>query len=287
MFNFLKLNLFCTFLLACNLSSLSAQTLFDFESLTLPASGFYQGDPAAPEPTRSLYTVDSLGPSPFGGSGQEFIQRISVEQNGQSIDFSNTFDTSFGGFYSGFAVSNTTDTTTPGLPNQYSAFAGSGAGGSSNYLVSSGAGSTLTASLLIDSIDLVNTTWAALAARDGIDGSTPSIVSGPLPDSDGFFNLIISGNNPSANQQQQTIRLADYQNGANFLLDQWQTFDVSMLEATQLTFSFQGSDVGQFGLNTPAYFAIDNVVISAVPEPSAMLITLCTIGGIILRRRRS
>ncbi len=282
----LKLNLLGALLLVSNMTTLSAQTLFDFESLAVPAAGFYQGDPAATGPERDIYTVDSSGPSPFGGAGQEYIQRISAQQNGQTVDFTNTFDTSFGGFYEGFAISNTVDTTTPGFVNQYAAFPGSGSGGSSNYLINSGAGSSATASLLFESVDIANTTYTAIATQ-GDDGNASPFVSGPLADSDGFLDLIISGSNSAAPINQIVVSLADYRTAADFLLADWRTVDVSALQTNQLTFSFEGSDVGTFGLNTPAYFAIDNVVLSAVPEPSALVITLSAISGVFLRRRRS
>lgn len=286
MLHLFKLNLLGTLLLVCSTTTLSAQTSFDFESLSVPAAGFHQGDPATPG-AEGLYAVDSSGPSPFGGAGTQLIQRINVQQNGETADFSNTFDTSFGGFYSGFAISNTVDTTTPGFGNQYAAFPGSGAGGSSNYLINSDAGSTATASLLFESIDVANTTYTALAVL-GDDGNASPIISGPLADSDGYLDLIITGSNSAAPVDQVVVSLADYRNGADFLAADWRTIDVSALQSNQLTFSFEGSDVGQFGLNTPAYFALDNVVLaSAVPEPSTALITLGAIGGIFLRRRRS
>lgn len=288
MLHILKLNLLCTLLLTCYTTTLSAQSLFDFESLTVPAAGFYQGDPAATGPELNLYTVDSSGPSPFGGAGQQFIQRISVQQNGQTVDFANTFDTSFGGFYSGFAISNTVDTTTPGFTNQYAAYPGSGSGGSSNYLISSGAESSVTASLLIESVDIANTTYTAIATQGDDGNGIPSpFIAGPLADFDGYLDLIITGSSSASSGNQIVVSLADYRNGADFLSDDWRTIDVTALQSNQLTFSFDGSDVGTSGLNTPAYFAIDNVVLSAVPEPSALAITLSGISGFFLRRRRS
>ena len=286
MLHTLKLGLLTVLILAGNMTTLSAQTLFDFESLALPAAGFYQGDPSATAPVRDLYTVDSFGPSPFGGAGEQFIQRINVQQNGQTVDFGNTFDTSFGGFYSGFAISNTVDTTTPGVANQYAAFPGSGSGGSSNYLISSGSESSATASLLFETIDIANTTYTAIATQ-GDDGNPTPFVSGPLADSDGFLDLIISSPNSQGNANQIVVSLADYRSDNDFLSEDWRTIDVSALQSNQLTFSFAGSDVGTFGLNTPAYFALDNVVLSAVPEPSALAFTFIAIGGAFLRRRRS
>ena len=55
----------------------------------------------------------------------------------EGFDFSpiqlvNSFN---GGYFSGFAISNVTDNTTPGYMNQYSAYPGSGADSSGTYAV--------------------------------------------------------------------------------------------------------------------------------------------------------
>lgn len=284
----LQLNLLGALLLVCSVTNLSAQTLFDFESLAIPpATRFFQGDPAATGPETEIYIVDSSGPSPVG-AGEQFIQRINVEQNGQTVDFANTFDTSFGGFYDGFAASSVVDTMTPGFGNQFASFPGSGSQGSDNYLVSSSFNpTTATASLLFDSIDIANTTYTALATQ-GDDGNAVPFISGPLADSDGFLDLIITGSNSAASVDQIIVSLADYRAGADFLLTDWSTIDVSALQSNQLTFTIASSDVDSEGLiNTPAFFAVDNVVLSAVPEPSTGVITFAAISGAFLRRRKS
>ena len=45
-------------------------------------------------------------------------------------------------------------------------------------------------------------------------------------------------------------------------MSRWYTCDISSLgKVTSLKFTMEGSDTGEWGLNTPAYFAFDNVVI--------------------------
>ena len=52
----------------------------------------------------------------------------------------------------------------------------------------------------------------------------------------------------------------------------WKTVDLSALgEVTMLTFYFSGSDMGSWGLNTPAYFAMDNI---KVGEPATADVTI-------------
>jgi hypothetical protein len=69
------------------------------------------------------------------------------------------------------------------------------------------------------------------------------------------------------------LMLADYRfldNSQDFILDEWVFLNLSGLGVvSELQFSFQSSDVGDFGINTPQYFAIDNLV--SVPEPATVL----------------
>jgi hypothetical protein len=46
-----------------------------------------------------------------------------------------------------------------------------------------------------------------------------------------------------------------------------------------LEFSLSSSDIGSYGMNTPAYFALDMVV----PEPGTLV--LLALGGVLLRRK--
>ena len=111
-----------------------------------------------------------------------------------------------------------------------------------------------------------------------------------------FFLLTINGFDASGSATgSQEFFLADFRSAdpaEDFIIDDWQTVDVSGLNATSLSFDFSGSDTsvfdGQEFLNTPTYFAADNIVIgAAIPEPSSLLLTLSGVSGFLLRRRRS
>ena len=84
--------------------------------------------------------------------------------------------------------------------------------------------------------------------------------------------------------------LADYRGSTLLLVSNWTTVSLTSLAgATSLAFSLTSTDVGEFGTNTPAYFAVDNIVgTTAVPEPSSVV--LCVIGvgsaGLYYLRRR-
>ena len=69
--------------------------------------------------------------------------------------------------------------------------------------------------------------------------------------------------------------LADYRfadNNLDYIVDQWMEVNLNSLSsARSIEISFDSSDVGMFGTNTPLYVAVDNVTYSAasVPEPEA------------------
>ncbi|GAA5506610.1 hypothetical protein Rcae01_02063 [Novipirellula caenicola] len=201
--------------------------------------------------------------------------------NGQFISNGLTFNNAYNatwGSWSGWAISNTTDTVTPGYLNQYSAIAGGGAYGSRTYAVSSGYAADLPSitrdsdnGIGFEQLSITNTTYAALSMANGdafakqfggADGSDPD-----------WFLLTIEGVD-EAGDSVGTVEfyLADYRfddDSLDYIVDDWTVVDVSSLEgAVKLEFALSSSDVGGFGMNTPAYFAVDNVVIAEPSDPA-------------------
>lgn len=266
-----------------------SSTVFNFESLPIPSDpGFYNGNPAVDSPVREFFNIDSTVDDPFGPDfgGTQFNQTLLIQNAGQTVAFGNAFETAFGS-WSGFSVSRVQDSTTPGSVNQYAAFPGEGAGSSQNYLVASGFGASFTASSKIQSFDITNTTYAALAIL-GDDGGG-GFVNGPLEDSDGFFSLTITGFDLAGIETgQQTFALADFRGSSNVFVQSWTTLDVSGLNANRLSFSYTGSDdqPNNF-LNTPAYFALDNLTVTAVPEPHSASLLVGSALAVAFRRRKS
>ena len=209
--------------------------------------------------------------------------------------FNNSYTDFGGGFFgwAGFALSRETNTVTPGAGNQFSAAAGSGAGGSLQYAVSYTDGFTVPRITLAAgerpvSMQIVNTTYAALSMQNG-DSFAKKFggASGNDPD---FFKLTVNGLD-SSNQSTGSLDfyLADYRfadNAQDYIVTSWTPIDLSSLGASTqaLTFSLASSDVGGFGINTPTYFAVDNI--ATVPEPNSALLLMLAGTGLAARRRR-
>ena len=191
------------------------------------------------------------------------------------VVFNNHF-TDYGGgcCWEGLSYSRVEDTTTPGFGNQYASFSGGGAAGSRNYAVmfsgiDAGNGDfistiTLPSGALPASIDVTNTTYAALSMRIGDGFADPfGGLSGHDPD---WYRLrIVALNSQSQPLGEVPFYLADYRladDALDYIVDQWTTLDLQSLAVPDVAFlqlRVDSSDVGQFGMNTPAYVAIDNL----------------------------
>ena len=186
------------------------------------------------------------------------------------VDFYNHFDDSQGWtFWYGFAVSNQTDRETQGFMNEFSVFATSGAGGSEQFAVVYCAGEWGSEAPNVRflnnqefefrSLMVNNTTWAALAIRDGY-GVANQFVNGD------WFKLIITGFDARGRETgKEEFYLADFRGGRTTIVQEWTRIDLSRLgKVNRLEFTFASSDTGEWGINTPTYAAIDNIIY-AVP----------------------
>lgn len=202
------------------------------------------------------------------------------------VFFENSYTAAFDSF-TGFAASTTTDATTAGFGNQFSSFAGGGAGGSAGYgLAYLGGRIVLPTAQTVLGADITNTTYAALSMRDG-DAFSKQFGGGTGDDED-FFRLIIEGVDEFGNSTGNIdFLLADYRfadNTLDYIVAEWTFQDLSALGTVkELLFSFESSDVGSFGINTPVYFAIDNL--TTVPEPGTTLLLGLGLGALAARKR--
>jgi len=237
------ISLLCSFL---SIHSFS-QTTIDFEELILPNESWWVG---------------------AGGTENGFLSNNAF--------FPTYYDSAFGGYWgSGFAYSNMTDSVTSGFLNMYSSKAGSGHLSSNNYAVNYDDGYFLpgqmngTYKFEMQEVYLSNNTFAYNSMRDGDDYAKKfGGVTGNDPD---FFSVTFDGflNGQSVGSQ-VVFYLADFRfadNTLDYIVRDWTRADLTALGTVDsVAFSFESSDIGDFGINTPLYFCMDDLKMNAVPD---------------------
>lgn len=168
--------------------------------------------------------------------------------------------------WSGFSLSNNTDTLTEDFKNQYSSFAGGGFNESDNFIVANGFG-PMTIELpyhanghQLKGVYLTNATYAALSMRNG-DDIAKKFGGDSGNDEDWYKVDIIGFDYKGVPTDTIEFYLADYRfsnNSLDYIVKDWTWVDLSELGAvTKLELQLSSSDVGQYGMNTPAYICMD------------------------------
>ncbi|GEM_PF-367676 len=180
--------------------------------------------------------------------------------------------------WSGWAYSNMANDSTPGYTNQYSAITAAGVdtlqSGGKNYGVSFVPTNWMTYETLPVSLNFIenskhevkgfyvtNSTYASLSMEQGdafakkfggIDGNDPD-----------WFKLSVWGLKNGIETDTVEFFLADYRfddNTKDYIIKSWQWVELSTLgKIDSLMFTLSSSDVGMWGMNTPAYFCVDNI----------------------------
>jgi hypothetical protein len=230
------------------LFSANAQTVADFENIQLDSASWYNG---------------SNGAGGFNSGGIWF-------PNDYNADYQS---------WSGFSVSNMKDTVTPGYENQYSAIAGGGVAVSENYAVAYFPGSLkmeFDSAVEITGFNVTNSTYAYLAMRDGgVNGFAKKFGGADGTDPD-YLKLLVWGVTDLGNST-DTVEffLADYRfenTDDDYLADTWEWMNLSSLgEVTELHFGMESTDTSEWGLNTPAYFCIDNFTIGKLTSSGILI----------------
>ena len=183
-----------------------------------------------------------------------------------NYQFVNYYNQAYGS-WSGFARSRTNDVTTTGYANQYSAITGIGNNSSETYLtsfISSWDGADyvkLDTASSVNGVYVTNSTYAYLSMRDG-DAYSKKF-GGATGDDPDFFILTIKGFNNGSYTDSVNFYLADFRfsdNSQDYIVNTWTFVDLSSLNSVDsLTFELSSSDNGTYGMNTPAYFCIDDL----------------------------
>ncbi|MEI8202637.1 MAG: DUF4465 domain-containing protein [Bacteroidota bacterium] len=220
----------------------NAQTVSDFQNLTLAPDSYWNGSDLS------------------GG----FISG--------AYNFINVYDTTFLS-WSGFAYSNMKDTITATYSNQYSCIKGKGVMGSSNYGISYVYAEPIakvnnqTTNGYAKGMYLTNSTYAYMSILNGDPYSKKfGGVSGN--DTDWFKLSIIGYHYPQA-PDTIPFYLADYRfanNALDYIIKEWTWIDLSSFgKIDSIGFLLSSTDNSTWGMNTPAYFCIDNLTIDYAP----------------------
>jgi hypothetical protein len=184
------------------------------------------------------------------------------------VNFLNEFSDfgDFGAFWTGgWGYSTTVDTETAGFLNDFSAYPGSAREGTVYGLATA-----LPASIEFPvgrkapiSISVTNTTYAALSMLNG-DDFAKKFETGD------YFKLTVSGlDNGGTVVGSLEVYLADFrpEAGEGYILDTWLDIDLSSLGTgiSELSFALESTDTGDFGMNTPSYIAVDNLILDSTP----------------------
>ncbi|MCT4583164.1 MAG: DUF4465 domain-containing protein [Flavobacteriales bacterium] len=230
-------------------ANLSYSQTVDFESVSLAPESAWDGSDLSGTPNSDTTAYDST----FVFTG--------------GLTMNNQWNSQYGYLSDGWVFSNKTDDTTQQLAGAYHSYAGGGANNSSNYAVSYIGGGQIiqlenNTEATFTSIDVTNNNYAALSMLNG--DNLAKKFGGTTGDDEDWFLLDIIGYTANGNVV-DTIKfyLADYRfsdNSQDYIIKDWTSVDLSSLGAiNKIRFELSSTDNGQFGMNTPAYLAIDNV----------------------------
>lgn len=172
--------------------------------------------------------------------------------------------------WSGWSYTNMNNDTTPGYGNQYSAASGDETGeniyATSYASPSSGIAFHDSAPRVIKGATITNSANAALSMKYGDDFAKKfGGVDGQDPD---WFKLTISGFLDDSPAGSVDFMLADYtfeDARDDYIIKTWQWVELSSLgKVDSLSFGLSSTDNGDYGMNTPAYFCLDNVYLETL-----------------------
>ncbi|MBL6871192.1 MAG: DUF4465 domain-containing protein [Flavobacteriales bacterium] len=237
-----KINYLITIIISVCFFNIKGQNnVADFENLTLSPESYWDGSDSSGISLATKYT-------------SKFVAG--------NITFSNTWNSNWNYWSDGWIYSNNSDSVTSGLSNISSCVAGKGANNSSNYSIGKNkvyfnvdnSGN----SLPIDGIYVTNTTYAHNSMRDG------DVFAKKFTNTDqDYYKLLITSFNNGTDVDTVEFFLADFthlDSLQDYIVNDWKYVDLSSLGLVDsIKFSLVSSDIGQFGMNTPAFFAIDNI----------------------------
>lgn len=221
----------------------------DFNALTLANNSYWNGN--------------KTGEIDINGA---IVSKIALE----GITLDNHYTPEYGS-WSGFAYSNMTHNSEGGFANQYSAITGKGKVGDTyaiGYYNNFGSPAYISATdgqaHIFEGVYVTNNCYTYYAMLQGDDFSKRfGGADGTDPD---YLLIKAIGCDEQGNELgSQSVYLADFRSDNSFedyIVSQWKWLDLSALgKVNKIKFVMESSDNGQWGMNTPAYFCLDQPII--------------------------
>jgi len=191
--------------------------------------------------------------------------------------------------WDGMTYSSVNDITTSGYLNQYAVWGdGKDRSGTGSYSIFYQPYTARNIILFptptrVNGFYVNNTTYAALDMQNGSSFSRAFTTA-----SNDWFKLTIEGFDAGGSTQgTKDFLLADYTGATGSIVSDWSFVDLTGLgdNVSSLGFTLTSSDNSQYGMNTPAYFAMDDLSVENIPEPGSLILILSGAGGLFFFRR--
>lgn len=229
-----------------SINAAADDTVVTFEDLTLESESVWKG----PDTTGEKNSYES-----WGSTITEWIGKFT--SNG--VSFSNTYNETYAS-WSGFAYSNSTSTEYKDYTTDCNSVTGGGYDGSKTFAVGYYSAYGTTASTItisetganVKGCYVTNNTYAYNSMANG-DSYAKKFAK------DDYFKLIFTADNGNKAEFYLANMTSDDVSG---IVKDWQWFDLTSLGSVKtITVSFESSDTGDYGINTPTYFCMDNLTI--------------------------
>ncbi len=207
-----------------------SQTVADFESFSLPADSFY-----------------------YNTSGNDWL----------TTNASYQYDYSGGYWIGGFAYTNKNNVDSGNFRHLYNCAAGKGYNLSSYYATGQPGGfiRMIAPNNGVTGFYATNTTYAYKSMKNG-DTFAKKFGGASGNDPDWFLMEVFAYSGGTQKTDTVKFYLADFRssnNSLDYILKTWQWVDCTKLGAVDsIYFKLTSSDVGMWGMNTPAFFSLDN-----------------------------
>ena len=252
--------------LAIAMANFSYAQTVSFETFTLQPESFWDGSDRSG--TMSISGTDTIYDTTFVFNNVAFENQWKANQYGEYLS-------------KGWVFSNRTADTTTGYAGAYNSYAGGGANNTSNYAVTFASSPQSfsvanSAEKEFASVQITNSSYAAHSMLLG-DNYAKKFGGATGNDPDWFLLTIVGYNANNDSVGVVNFYLADYRfsdNSQDYIVKDWQTVDLSALGAVnRIEFRLSSSDVGNWGMNTPAYVVIDELTpasSTSISEVSSM-----------------